>query len=25
LRNPAAKQDTWEDLKLMMRTLGVEL
>jgi uracil-DNA glycosylase len=25
LRNPAAKHDTWEDLKLMMRKLGVEL
>ena len=25
LRNPAAKHDAWEDLKLMMRTLGVEL
>jgi len=25
LRNPAAKQDTWVDLKLMMRKLGVEL
>ena len=25
LRNPAAKADAWEDLKLMMRRLGVEL
>jgi uracil-DNA glycosylase len=25
LRNPAAKGDTWEDLKMMMRRLGVEL
>lgn len=25
LRNPAAKGDAWEDLKLMMRRLGVEL
>ncbi len=25
LRNPAAKGDTWEDLKMMMRKLGVEL
>jgi len=25
LRNPAAKHDTWEDLKLMMQKLGVEL
>jgi len=25
LRNPAAKSDAWEDLKLMMRRLGVEL
>jgi len=25
LRNPAAKADAWEDLKLMMRHLGVEL
>jgi DNA polymerase len=25
LRNPAAKSDTWEDLKMMMRKLGVEL
>jgi DNA polymerase len=25
LRNPAAKHDAWEDLKLMMRKLGVEL
>lgn len=25
LRNPAAKPDTWEDLKMMMRKLGMEL
>jgi uracil-DNA glycosylase family 4 len=25
LRNPAAKHDAWEDLKLMMRKLGTEL
>jgi len=25
LRNPAAKHDAWEDLKLMMQKLGVEL
>lgn len=25
LRNPAAKVDAWEDLKMMMRRLGVEL
>src|SRR5262245_38624829 len=25
LRNPAAKHDAWEDLKLMMRKLGAEL
>jgi uracil-DNA glycosylase len=25
LRNPAAKVDAWEDLKMMMRKLGVEL
>jgi uracil-DNA glycosylase len=25
LRNPAAKGDAWEDLKMMMRRLGVEL
>jgi DNA polymerase len=25
LRNPAAKVDAWEDLKTMMRRLGVEL
>ncbi len=25
LRNPPAKGDAWEDLKLMMRKLGVEL
>jgi DNA polymerase len=25
LRNPAAKTDAWEDLKMMMRRLGVEL
>jgi DNA polymerase len=25
LRNPAAKKDTWEDMKLLMREMGVEL
>jgi DNA polymerase len=25
LRNPAAKKDTWEDMKLLMRQLGVNL
>jgi uracil-DNA glycosylase len=25
LRNPSAKTDTWEDLKMMMRRIGVEL
>jgi len=25
LRNPAAKRDVWEDMKLLMRKLGVEL
>ncbi len=25
LRNPAAKRDVWEDMKLLMRRLGVEL
>jgi DNA polymerase len=25
LRNPAAKKDTWDDMKLLMREMGVEL
>jgi len=25
LRNPAAKKDVWEDMKLLMRTMGIEL
>ncbi len=25
LRNPAAKRDVWEDMKILMRSLGVEL
>jgi DNA polymerase len=25
LRNPAAKKDTWDDIKLLMREMGVEL
>jgi DNA polymerase len=25
LRNPSAKKDTWEDMKLLMREMGVEL
>jgi DNA polymerase len=25
LRNPAAKKDTWEDMKLLMREMGMEL
>lgn len=25
LRNPAAKKDTWDDMKMLMRQLGVEL
>lgn len=25
LRNPAAKKDTWEDMKMLMREMGVEL
>ena len=25
LRNPGAKKDTWEDMKLLMREMGVEL
>jgi uracil-DNA glycosylase len=25
LRNPSAKRDTWEDMKLLMREMGVEL
>ena len=25
LRNPAAKKDVWEDMKLLMRQMGVEL
>jgi DNA polymerase len=25
LRNPAAKKDCWDDMKLLMRQLGVEL
>ena len=25
LRNPAAKKDTWEDMKLLLREMGVEL
>lgn len=25
LRNPAAKADTWEDMKMLMRAMGVEL
>lgn len=25
LRNPSAKKDTWEDMKMLMRRLGVEL
>jgi len=25
LRNPAAKKDTWEDMKLLMREMGVEV
>jgi DNA polymerase len=25
LRNPAAKRDTWEDMKFLMREMGVEL
>jgi DNA polymerase len=25
LRNPAAKRDVWEDMKLVMKKMGVEL
>jgi DNA polymerase len=25
LRNPAAKKDVWEDMKILMREMGVEL
>ena len=25
LRNPAAKRDVWEDMKTLMRAMGVEL
>ena len=25
LRNPSAKKDTWEDMKMLMRLMGVEL
>jgi DNA polymerase len=25
LRNPAAKRDTWEDMQLLMREMGIEI